>query len=68
ETLKAQLTELNAQMETEIDRLEERFDPESEELETIGLKPRKTDVEVRLLRLAWAPYRTAGLGLEPAWK
>ncbi|HEX2641970.1 MAG TPA: ATP-binding protein, partial [Thermoanaerobaculia bacterium] len=27
ETLKAQLTELNAQMETEIDRLEERFDP-----------------------------------------
>jgi hypothetical protein len=68
EALKTQLTELNAQMEAEIDRLEERFDPESEELETIGLKPRKTDVEVRLLRLAWAPYRTAGGGLEPGWK
>ncbi|HYN20360.1 MAG TPA: ATP-binding protein, partial [Thermoanaerobaculia bacterium] len=63
ETLKRQLTDLNAELEGEVDRLEQRFDPEAEELETLGLKPRRKDVEVRLLTLAWAPKRDG----EPVW-
>ncbi len=65
ESLKKQLADLNAELETEVDNLEERFDPEAGELEVLGLKPRKTDVEVRFLTLAWAPMREGG---EPAWK
>jgi hypothetical protein len=65
ESLSKQLADLNAELETEVDNLEDRFDPEAGELEVLGLKPRKTDVEVRFLTLAWAPK---GPGGEPAWK
>ena len=57
EALQKQLAELNTELENEVDNLEDRFDPEEEELEVVGLKPRKTDVEVRFLTLAWAPKR-----------
>ena len=50
-----QLSDLNAELKAEIDRLEARLDPTTEELEVLGLKPRKKDVEVRYLTLAWAP-------------
>jgi len=63
-SLQKQLADLNAELETGVDHLQERFDPEAGELEVLGLKPRKTDVEVRFLTLAWAPRR----GTEPAWK
>lgn len=63
EALQRDLQELNAALEKEIDALEERFDPEDEELETIGLKPRRTDVEVRSVHLAWVPWRDG----QPAW-
>jgi len=65
ESLRKQLADLNAELETEVDNLEDRFDPEAGELEVLGLKPRKTDVEVRFLTLAWAPKAPGG---EPAWK
>jgi hypothetical protein len=63
ESLRKQVTDLNAELEAEIDRLEERFDPEAEELEVMGLKPRRKDIEVRLLTLAWAPKRDG----QPVW-
>jgi len=62
--LQKQLADLNAELEKEVDNLQDRFDPEAGELEVLGLKPRKTDVEVRSLTLAWAPKR----GDEAAWK
>jgi hypothetical protein len=65
EALQKQLADLTADLETEVDNLEERFDPEAGELEVLGLKPRKADVEVRFLTLAWAPRGEDG---EPAWK
>ncbi|HSF39023.1 MAG TPA: ATP-binding protein [Thermoanaerobaculia bacterium] len=68
EALLKQQADLNAELEAAVDDLEERFDPEEVELEVLGLKPRKTDVEVRLVTLAWAPKRAgAGGALEPAW-
>ncbi len=55
EALTQQLEELNAELEAEIDKLEERFDPAAEKLETIALRPRKSDIDVRLVALAWRP-------------
>ncbi|HEY4594086.1 MAG TPA: ATP-binding protein, partial [Thermoanaerobaculia bacterium] len=63
-----QLADLNAELETEVDHLQERFDPEAGELEVLGIKPRKADVAVRFLTLAWAPKRADGDQLKPAWK
>jgi len=63
-----QLADLNAELETEVDHLQDRFDPEAGELEVLGLKPRKSDVVVRFLTLAWAPKLADGDQLKPAWK
>ena len=57
ESLTKQLADLNATLEAEIERLEERLDPQAEELEVLALKPRRKDIEVRALTLAWAPKR-----------
>ncbi|HET9228388.1 MAG TPA: ATP-binding protein, partial [Thermoanaerobaculia bacterium] len=57
ESLRKQLADLNTELEAEIERLDERLDPEAEELEVLGLKPRRKDIEVRALTLAWAPKR-----------
>ncbi|MCH9649038.1 MAG: DUF87 domain-containing protein [Deltaproteobacteria bacterium] len=68
EVLQRQLAELNAELEQEIDTLTERYDPQGEELDTVVLKPRKTDINIHLLALAWAPYgRGKRGGQEAAW-
>jgi DNA helicase HerA-like ATPase len=55
DALQQQLTALNTELEAEVHSLEARLDPTTEELEVLGLKPRKKDVEVRYLTLAWTP-------------
>jgi hypothetical protein len=55
---------LQEELKAEIDALAERYDPELLELETVTVRPRRTDVEVQAVRLAWAPTDRGG---EPAW-
>jgi hypothetical protein len=60
------LADLEAELQAELAALEAWG--EAERLETVALRPRKTDVRVRLCALAWTPYwRDAGGGLTPAW-
>jgi hypothetical protein len=63
--LTEELEQLGAELEAEIEELEERFDPAAEELTTQSVRPRKSDIEVRLVALTWCPWRA---GLEPAWR
>jgi len=53
ELRRSQLAELEAKLEEEIAELHERFAPESEQLETVTLRPRRSDVEVRRVALVW---------------
>lgn len=55
--------ELREGLEEELAALAERFDPQSEELGTRTLKPRRTDVRVQRVALGWAPWRDG----EPSW-
>jgi hypothetical protein len=66
---KQRLIDLQLEFEDEIDKMDDRFDPQSAELETVALKPRKADVDVELVALAWLPcLRSEKGGLaEPAW-
>ncbi len=69
EALRAQLQELETRTQAEVDALAARVDPVAEQLETVVLRPKKTNITLRLVSLAWAPYRRkAGGTLEPAWK
>lgn len=56
EAINQQMTELDAQFKAETDSLEKSSDPQTEQLETISLKPKKSNISVKLLTLAWAPY------------
>jgi hypothetical protein len=60
------LTTLDAELQTELAALETRAD--SERLETVSIRPKKTDVRVRLCALAWMPHwRDPAGGFTPAW-
>jgi hypothetical protein len=54
--VKQQLAALDAQFQEELAALESKTDPMTEHLETVVLRPRKSDVSVRTVALAWSPH------------
>ena len=56
EALQAQLAELEAELQAEARALEAKTDAQSEPLETISIKPKKTNISVQLVALAWTPF------------
>jgi hypothetical protein len=62
------LTDLEEEFKAEAASLERSFDPQTEELGKVSLKPKKVNIDVKLVALAWAPHwhDTQG-GVKPAW-
>ncbi|MGE3106823.1 MAG: ATP-binding protein [Phycisphaerales bacterium] len=67
EALRQQLSELQAQFDAEVEAGGAKVDPMMEELEEITVKPKKTNITVRAVVLAWAPYVERGGVVERAW-
>ncbi|MGH7495987.1 MAG: ATP-binding protein [bacterium] len=68
ETLQQQLAELDAQLKAELDTHAASTDPLKENFELISIRPKKTNISVRLLALAWAPHWEKEDGSStPAW-
>ncbi len=68
EALQKQLADLEAQFQAEVDSMSATVDPLTEKLEAITLKPKKTDITVRVVFLAWTPeWRDASGSSTPAW-
>ena len=62
------LADLEAEFKSETADLGRSFDPQAEELGTVSLKPKKVNIDVKLVALVWAPYwHEAQGGLKPAW-
>lgn len=62
-----QLYELQNQLESETNEIASRA--ETINLETVGIKPKKTNIQIGLFALAWAPWRRSASGTaEPAWQ
>lgn len=56
------------ELEAEVQKIEEAARPESLVIETVEVKPRKTDMTVEPVRLVWLPFKTSGNGvLKRAW-
>lgn len=69
ETLQAQLAEMEAELQAESQALEAKIDAQNEQLETISIKPKKANISVQLVTLAWAPFwREDSGGTTPAWQ
>jgi len=69
ESLRQQLADLEAEFVAEVDAAEDAINPLTEELDTVQIRPKKTNIDVRLLALCWMPYwRSAKGGLTAAWE
>jgi len=69
EVYEQQLKDLNAEFETETKGLESKIDPLTETLDRVILRPKKTNVSVSLMALAWTPFRRDPEGnLTKAWE
>jgi hypothetical protein len=67
--LQQQLADLESQFKMETDALAATIDPLNETLETISLKPTKTNIAVKLVTLAWTPHWQDGKGiLTQSWQ
>src|SRR5688572_2131149 len=63
------LADLDAEFKAETMSLERLFDPQTEALEKVSVKPTKANISVKLLALAWAPYwHDADGTVKPAWE
>lgn len=49
------LQALNAELESEIDQIEGRFDAQAQNLETIRIRPRSADINIQYFGIAWEP-------------
>jgi hypothetical protein len=66
--LEDQLADLEDRFREELDALKDRVDPARFELTTKSVKPKKTNISVRTLALAWVPYwQTPKGAAEPAF-
>jgi hypothetical protein len=55
EAARQKLAELDAELQAEIDTLKSKMDPQSETLEKVLVRPRKSDIAVDALGLVWMP-------------
>lgn len=67
-SVKAQIAELEAELQSEIQRIESNFDALTEPLDEVKIAPKQADIAVHFVGLAWAPHaRDAEQNLVPAW-
>jgi hypothetical protein len=68
EAIRRQLAELDVEFKAEMTALEARTDPLTERLETVVVKPKKTNISVRLVALVWVPqWRNPQGKTTPVW-
>ena len=63
-----QLAAVQAEFDSETQTLQEKIDPSTEALDSIVVKPSKSDIQVQIVALVWMPYLQDSLGSNtPAW-
>jgi hypothetical protein len=68
EAMEAQLADLEAEVEAQTQAIAAQYDPAQLQIETIAVKPRKTNISTGFTALVWAPYRPqAGGEPQKAW-
>jgi len=68
DAIRQQMLDLEAKFQDELSDMEFRFDAEMEELTSISVKPKSSDITLELFGLIWVPYRVeADSTLTPDW-
>jgi len=69
EVLQQRLNELNAEIEEQIQELTAAVDPQTEVFDTLTIRPKKTNINVQICTLVWAPHWKDAQGtITPAWE
>ncbi len=68
EALQQQLADLEAEFKAETETYAAKSEAMNETLETIAIRPKKTNISVRLFALAWAPFWVKDEERVEAWK
>ena len=69
EALQAQAAQLAQELEAETAAAQAKIDPLTETLETVSLRPKKSDIDVGLTALAWLPtWQDTSGATKPAWQ
>jgi hypothetical protein len=63
EAIQAKIAALEADFKAETDKLDQSYRAEAMELETVELKPKKSDINITRVALAWVPYRVSAEGI-----
>jgi hypothetical protein len=63
-----QIADLESELQAELDQRAAATDPVTEKLEAVALRPKKSDISVRLVALAWAPFGGDAADAAPLWK
>ncbi len=60
---------LEQKLQEEISELKEQYDPMTEELDKVLIKPKKTNINLKVLSLCWLPYKEESPGIfKKLWK
>jgi hypothetical protein len=62
EALHQQYTDLRAKFQEEVDELQAALRPEAVELKPMPIRPKKADITVEQVVLAWTPWKVAADG------
>ena len=69
EALRQRLVDLDAQFQEDKDSLATQWEEDSAELESITVRPKKTNISIDLVSLVWMPYWEDSSGdMTPAWE
>jgi hypothetical protein len=63
EAVQQQLQELESQFQAEVNAATTSADPANETLETVELRPTRTNINVRLIALVWLPFTQDAMGI-----
>jgi phage host-nuclease inhibitor protein Gam len=53
ESMQQQIDALNAELQSKIDAIDTNYDPQTEKLDTVVVKPKRTGINVQLVALVW---------------
>ena len=66
EVLQQKLDDLEQEARDEIDEIKQSIRVDKMDLESLDIRPRKSDIEIRRLSLVWLPYRVDSSGIAEA--
>ncbi len=69
EALRERLVDLDAQFQEDKDNLTTQWEEDAGDLESIIIRPKKTNISITIVTLAWVPYWQDSSGdMTPAWE